>query len=106
ARAEVDDLESVELPRDPDVRRRHLDALDAHVGVAGAQRHRHAPLAASGVERAPRPHAGDLALELLEFGITPASPDHLARLPAEEDPDPPLEELQPRSEERRVGKEE
>src|SRR5437867_13267963 len=35
------------------------------------------------------------ALPILELGIAPASPDHLARLSTEEDPDPPLEELQP-----------
>ena len=95
ALAKADVRKPVELPRDPDVRRRDLDALHAYVGMAGAQRHRDAPLAAPGVEHAPRAHAGDLALELAELGVAPAPLDHFARLPAEEDADPPLEELQP-----------
>ncbi len=59
-----------------------------------AQRHRHAALAAAGVEHAPGTHALDLALQLLEFGIARAPIDQLARLAADQHADPLLEELQ------------
>src|SRR5580765_4698939 len=59
-----------------------------------AQRHRHAALAAAGIEHAPGTHALDLALQLLEFGIARAPIDQLARLAADQHADPLLEELQ------------
>src|SRR5204862_4652892 len=95
ALAEGDVCEPVEAERDPDVRRRNLDALHAHIGVAGAQRHRDASFAAAGIEDAPRAYVGHLALERPELGVARATLDHLARLLAEEDADSPLEKLQP-----------
>ena len=94
ALAEADVAEAIELSRDLRVGRRDLDAFDAEVRMPRAQGHRHAALAAAGVEHAPRTHAVDLALQLLELGIARASIDQLARLAADEHADPLLEELQ------------
>src|ERR1700752_3566157 len=63
--------------------------------MACTERHGHAALAAAGVEHASRPHAVDLALELLEFGIARAALDQLLRLAPDEHADPLLEELEP-----------
>src|SRR5262249_9700264 len=92
---EADVREAVELARDLRVGGRDLDALDPDIGMARAQRHGHAALAAAGVEHAPRTHAVHLALELLELGVAPAPIDELLRLSADEHADALLEELEP-----------
>src|SRR5262245_22574984 len=92
---EADVREAIELTGDLRVGRRDLDAFDAEIRMARAQRHGHAALAAAGVEHAPRTHAIHLALELLELGVARTPPDELLRLPADEHADALLEELEP-----------
>ena len=95
ALAEGRRLPAVELPGDPDVREGNLDAVHRELRVARAEGHRHAALAAAGVEHASRLHGLDLALELLELRVAAAPLDHLAGLLPGQHADPLLQELEP-----------